>query len=193
MQGHQDRYKRSFRILSLPPAFNMKIIYYAKKEHHICQQKALPTLNYPSLPRRQSQCTSWDPLAGTCFHCCKKVSNFIEENCCHLFCIPIHHRHILFQGALVRVHVVWMVSIRSCKTTLFMFYWWVKNGNHTRAGTARIIYLHKGKTGFNLFCHIINRRAQPNTNLLFAAIVHNESISLWHIHHQSNNELEKIS
>lgn len=74
-----------------------------------------------------------------------------------------------------------------------MFYWRVKNGNHTRAGTARIIYLHKGKTGFNLFCHIINRRAQPNTNLLFAAIVHNECISLQHIHHQSNNELEKIS
>lgn len=46
----------------------------------VCK-KLYPTLkvNYPSLPRRQSQCISWDPLAGTCFHWSKKVSNLIED------------------------------------------------------------------------------------------------------------------
>lgn len=46
----------------------------------VCK-KLYPALkvNYPSLPRRQSQCISWDPLAGTGFHCSKKVSNLIQD------------------------------------------------------------------------------------------------------------------
>lgn len=48
-----------------------------------------------------------------------------------------------------------------------------------RAGAAKIIYFHKRKNGFNLFSHIINRRAQPNTNSLFTQIVHNETIYLY--------------
>lgn len=42
-------------------------------------KKIYPTLNYSSLPRRQSQCISWDPLAGKFLHCSKKVSNLIED------------------------------------------------------------------------------------------------------------------
>lgn len=41
VQGQQDWYKRGFTTLNLPPAFNMKMIYYAQKEHHMCLQKAL--------------------------------------------------------------------------------------------------------------------------------------------------------
>lgn len=111
------------------------------KRNTTCACKKLyPTFNYLSLSRRQSQCISWDPLAGTCLDCSKKVSNLIEDwvrTVGHLLCIPVHHRHILLQGTLALVHFVWMLSIRSCKTTIFMFYWWVKNGNHTRGWDSK--------------------------------------------------------